>query len=175
MQRRVFLIGGAAALAAGPGMLQAKTSKAPSHLSLYHTHTQETLDLERSRKGGFSKKSLKQVDKFLRDHRNDEVAHIDPDLLETLFDLTRRANNPDGVIEIVSGYRSPETNSEMRKKSRGVAKKSFHMLGKAVDIRVRGNSTSDLRDIAIAMKRGGVGYYRKSDFIHLDTGQARHW
>jgi uncharacterized protein YcbK (DUF882 family) len=175
MQRRVFLIGGAAALAMGPGILQAKTRTAPSHLSLYHTHTCETLDLERSSKGGFSKKAMKQVDHFLRDHRTDEITHIDPRLLNTLFDLTRRAKNPDGVIEIVSGYRSPETNAEMRKKSRGVARKSFHMLGKAVDIRVRGSSTSDLRDVAIAMKRGGVGYYRRSDFIHLDTGQVRHW
>ena len=175
MHRRTFLLGGLAALAAGPRILQAKIHTGPQQLSLCHTHTNETLDLRYPGGDLISGKVQSRLDHFLRDFRTEECASIDPRLVETLCELKQRAGNPDGVIEIISAYRSPATNAKLRKKSRGVARKSFHMLGKAVDIRLRGTPTSELRDIAIAMKRGGVGYYRRSDFIHLDTGRVRHW
>ncbi len=175
MQRRTFLLGGLAALAAGPRILQAKIDSTPRHISLFHTHTEETLDVVYSKKTGLSRETLNRLNHFLRDFRTEQSIRIDPRLFDTLYELKRRAGNPDGVIEIISAYRSPETNAKLRRKSRGVARKSFHLQGKAVDIRLRGSATSALRDIAIAMKRGGVGYYRRSDFIHLDTGQVRHW
>ena len=175
MQRRTFLLGGLAALAAGPRILQAKINNDPTHLSLFHTHTSESLDLLYPDETQLTRDSLNRLNHFLRDFRTEQSAAIDPKLVETLCELKRRAGNPDGVFEIISAYRSPQTNAKLRKKSRGVARKSFHMLGKAVDIRLRGTRTSELRDIAIAMKRGGVGYYSRSDFIHLDTGRVRHW
>lgn len=175
MQRRTFLLGGLAAFAAGPRILQAKIDPTPRHLSLFHTHTEETLDVAYSNEGGLSREALSRLNHFLRDFRTEQSTRIDPRLFDTLYELQRRAGNPDGVIEIISAYRSPATNSKLRRRSRGVARNSFHVLGRAVDIRLRGSATSELRDIAIAMKCGGVGYYRRSDFIHLDTGQVRCW
>ena len=175
MQRRTFLLGGLAALVAGPRILQAKIDSTPRHLSLFHTHTEECLDVVYSKERDLSPHTLARLNHFLRDFRTDESARIDPRLFDTLYELKRRAGNPDGVIEIISAYRSPQTNSKLRRKSKGVARKSLHLKGKAVDIRLRGSATSELRDVAIAMGRGGVGYYRRSDFIHLDTGQVRHW
>jgi uncharacterized protein YcbK (DUF882 family) len=175
MQRRTFLLGGLAALASGPRILQAKIHTNLRHLSLFHTHTEESLDVAYSKERDLSREALTRLNHFLRDFRTEEITRIDPRLFKTLYELKRRAGNPDGVIEIISAYRSPETNAKLRRKSKGVARKSLHVLGKAVDIRLRGTATSELRDIAIAMGRGGVGYYRRSDFIHLDTGQVRHW
>ena len=175
MQRRTFLLGGLAALAAGPRILQAKIHDDPTHIALFHTHTEESLELVYPGERRLTQDFQSQLNHFLRDFRTEQSAAIDPKLVDTLCQIKRRAGNPDGVFEIISAYRSPQTNAKLRKKSRGVARKSFHMLGKAVDVRLRGTSTSELRDIAVALKRGGVGYYRRSDFIHLDTGQVRHW
>ena len=175
MQRRTFLLGGLAALAAGPRIVQAKIDKDPTHLSLFHTHTEESLDLVYPGQRSLSQDFQSRLNHFLRDFRTEQSVSIDPRLVDTLCEIKRRAGNPDGTFEIISAYRSPQTNAKLRKKSRGVARKSFHMLGKAVDVRLRGTPTSELRDIAVVMKRGGVGYYRRSDFIHLDTGQVRNW
>jgi len=175
MRRRDFIIGGLAALTAGPGIVHAKVDTRPRQISLHHTHTSESLDVTFSRNGHYSKSGLQQLNRFLRDFRTEEVSRIDPRLFDLLHQVKRKAGNPDGVFEIISAYRSPKTNQALRKKSRGVARKSWHMQGMALDVRLRGTSTRDLRDAAIALKQGGVGYYRRSDFVHLDTAQVRTW
>ena len=177
MQRRDFLLGAlaAAAATAAPGIVQAKIASRPQQLSLYHTHTSESLDIQVGSLDQVSGDAHGRLNRFLRDFRTEEVYGIDPELFKLLTDLKQRAGNPDGVFEIISAYRSPKTNNMLRGKSGGVARKSLHMQGKALDIRLRGTPTSTLRDLAINLKRGGVGYYRSSDFIHVDTGRVRRW
>jgi uncharacterized protein YcbK (DUF882 family) len=175
MQRRSFLLGGLAALTAGPRVLHAKADPAPHLLSLHHTHTDEALELPYRLGQRLAPRTLRSLNHFLRDFRTEESVTIDRQLLDILTELKRRARNPDGVIEIISAYRSPKTNAMLRRKSSGVARRSLHMEGKALDVRLRGTSTSRLRDLAIDLRRGGVGYYRRSNFVHLDTGRVRHW
>ena len=118
--------------------------------------------------------AVARLERFLRDHRNGKTREIDPKLFDLLYALRERAAVK-APFHLVSGYRSPETNEMLRSKSGGVARKSQHLLGKAIDVRLRGVDTADLRDAAIDLARGGVGFYRESDFIHLDTGGVRQW
>jgi len=177
MHRRTFLLGALAAAAstATPRLVQAKIDDRPRQLSFYHTHTSETLDLSFNGLEQISRDARGRLNHFLRDFRTEEEHTIDPVLFQLLGDLQQRAGNPDGIFEIISAYRSPKTNQMLRGKSGGVARKSLHMRGMALDIRLRGTSTAELRDHAIALRRGGVGYYRRSDFIHVDTGRVRRW
>jgi uncharacterized protein YcbK (DUF882 family) len=115
-----------------------------------------------------------RVAHFLRDHRNDERHEIDPTLLDVLHTV-REAAGGGAVYHVISGYRSPETNARLREKSGGVARNSLHMQGRAIDVRLPGVETSRLRDVALLLELGGVGYYRESDFVHLDTGRVRTW
>ena len=117
---------------------------------------------------------MEKISKILRDHRADEIHAIDPGLMDFLYDLLTEVDNH-GEVHIISGYRSPKTNTKLRNKSKGVARGSLHMQGKALDFRRPGTDTVVLRDTARRMKRGGVGYYRKSDFIQIDTGRVRNW
>jgi len=110
----------------------------------------------------------------MRDHRNGESHDIDPALYDQLYDLALAAKC-DPRFEIISGYRSPESNARMAAASHGVAKHSLHMEGRAIDIRMHGCSCADVRDLALAAAKGGVGYYRHSDFVHIDTGRFRTW
>lgn len=143
-------------------------------LSFYHTHTGETLDVVLDPKN-ISKRTVRQVSRFLRDFRTGEIHSIDPHLLDLLCRIKKRCRG-DGTIEVISGYRSPATNASLYKKSSGgVAKKSLHMQGKAIDIRLSNLQTRKLRDIACSLELGGVGYYPKSDFVHIDTGRVRFW
>ncbi len=160
---------------ATPGLLHAKTDSSPHRISFYHTHTSERLSLDYDPDKGLNARSRQQLNHFMRDFRTEEVLDIDPALLPILYGLAHSCRNPDGVIEIISAYRSPKTNSKLRSKSKGVARKSLHMQGKALDIRLRGTPISELCDQAIDMKLGGVGYYRRSNFIHVDTGPVRRW
>ena len=119
--------------------------------------------------------ALARLNQVLRDHRNGEVHEIDPRLFDQLHDLALAAHC-DPHYEIISGYRSPESNDKMSARpGSGVAKKSLHMQGRALDVRLKGCPCSDLRDLALAAKQGGVGYYQRSDFVHLDTGTFRTW
>lgn len=142
-------------------------------LSFYHTHTGETLDLVFNLKTGKPEK-VKRVVKFLRDFRTGDVHQIDLRLFDTLCRLQMECGSS-GTFEVISGYRSPATNEKLRSKTSGVAKKSLHMEGRAIDIRLSDVPTRELGVKARSMKRGGVGYYAKSDFIHLDTGRVRSW
>jgi len=165
------LIPGAVVVILG-GRLPAVAS--PRELTFRHTHTGESLKLSRNPDGLFDSAGLGRVDHFLRDFRTGEIQPIDPGVLTFLGDL-HQATGSRGVFEVISGYRSPGTNALLRDQGRGVAKKSLHMQGRAIDVRLTDVASSDLRDAAIALKRGGVGYYRQSDFVHLDTGRFRTW
>ena len=156
--------------------LAAKDPKSASfkNLAFYNTHTQERLHICYCRNGKYDAAALSKINYILRDHRSHEVKEIDIRLLDLLHELSRKTN-PQAPFHIISGYRSPSTNKKLRKKSKGVASKSMHMLGKAIDIRIPGYSTRKLRDVASKMKSGGVGYYAKSDFVHVDTGRVRYW
>jgi uncharacterized protein YcbK (DUF882 family) len=139
-----------------------------------HTHTGERLNTVYFRDGEYDAAALLKVSHTLRDFRTEEVHPIDPALLDVLFDLRMRTGHTE-PYQIISAYRSPETNDVLRSKSSGVAEHSLHLQGQAIDIRVAGVATKKLRDLALAMHRGGVGYYRKSDFLHVDTGRVRSW
>jgi uncharacterized protein YcbK (DUF882 family) len=143
-------------------------------LYFYHTHTKESLAVVYHDGNHYIPAALEQINNFLSDFRNGDVRAIDPATLDILFRL-RAHFGGSGTFEIISAYRSPETNAMLRAKGRDVAKRSLHMEGKAIDARLRGVDTASLRDAAIALKLGGVGYYRASDFVHVDNGRVRTW
>jgi uncharacterized protein YcbK (DUF882 family) len=143
-------------------------------LSLVSTHTNEKLKATYWRNGAYDKGALRDIDHVLRDHRTGEVARMDTDLLDLLVELHRRTGSRK-PFQIISGYRSPKTNAMLASASGGVAKRSLHMDAKAIDIRLADVALSDLRQAALGMKAGGVGYYKKSNFIHVDTGRVRQW
>lgn len=145
-------------------------------LSFYHTHTGKRLDVVYSRDGAYVPSALEEINHFLFDFRTGDKAEMDPELLDLIYDV-REALGSDGVYQVVSAYRSPKTNEMLRGRSQksGVAKNSQHLLGKAIDVRLEGITTATLRDKAISMQRGGVGYYEASDFVHMDTGRVRRW
>jgi uncharacterized protein YcbK (DUF882 family) len=115
------------------------------------------------------------LDHFLRDHRTGDVKHYDPRVFDILSDLAAAVGHPNGEIEIICGYRTPWSNEFLRSRSAGVAKNSQHMQAHAIDIRIPGVKTLTLRNAALALGRGGVGYYPRSDFVHVDTGRVRTW
>jgi uncharacterized protein YcbK (DUF882 family) len=156
-----------------PTLAQAKTAPARS-LSFYHTHTGEKLAITYYEQGDYHLDALAEASRFLRDFRTGEEHPIDRGLLDILHDV-RLATESSGRFEVVSGYRSPNTNAALRAKSNGVAKRSLHMQGRAIDVRLTGVDTAQLREAALALRGGGVGYYPKSGFVHLDTGRVRQW
>ncbi len=143
-------------------------------LSFYHTHTGESLVVTYYRDGNYLPQGMEQLREFLADWRNGKERDIDPLLMDVLWNIHLKGRHM-GTYEVISAYRSPETNAMLRGKSSGVARNSQHVPGKAIDVRLRGMETSVLRDIALELKRGGVGYYAKSDFVHVDTGRVRRW
>lgn len=163
----------AVGLAATPSWAMISASR-PRSLSLYNIHTGESLVTEFYAEGRYVPDALKQANYLLRDFRTGDVEEIDPELLDVLATLhdTLDSREP---FHVISGYRSPKTNAMLRKKSNGVAKKSLHMRGKAIDIYLPDRDLALLRSAAIKLKRGGVGYYPKTGFVHLDTGRVRSW
>lgn len=143
-------------------------------LELFNTHTSEALSLAYRDARGLLAPALGKLHWILRDHRANEAAPMDPLLFDQLADLAAAAG-VEPRYEIISGYRSPRTNARLAGAGRGVARRSLHMEGRAIDVRLKGVSCADLRDLALAAGRGGVGYYRSSDFVHLDTGRVRSW
>jgi uncharacterized protein YcbK (DUF882 family) len=144
-------------------------------LELFNTHTNENVKAVYKRGAEYDAAALESFKKLLRDRRNGDIHDIDVRLYDQLFDLARLAKcHPH--YDIISAYRSQESNDKMSSRpGSGVAKKSLHMQGRAIDVRLRGCTCSRLRDLALAAKMGGVGYYEKSDFVHLDTGSFRTW
>jgi uncharacterized protein YcbK (DUF882 family) len=146
-------------------------------LRFYHNHTGERLDVVYRRGDQYIPKALDELDHYLRDHRTGDVRHFDPRLFDLLYDLTASLGDSGGEIDVICGYRTPWSNEFLRTRSphTGVAQHSLHMQAEAIDIRLRGIPTSELRDAALRLRRGGVGYYRSSDFVHVDVGRVRHW
>lgn len=146
-------------------------------LRFYHTHTGERLDIVYRRGDTYLPDALAQLDHFLRDHRTGDVHHYNPKVFDLLHDLTESLGDSGGEIDVVCGYRSPWSNEFLRHRSArsGVAEHSLHMQAEAIDIRLPGIPTSEVRDAALKLDRGGVGYYRASDFVHVDVGRVRRW
>lgn len=142
-------------------------------ITFTNTHTGETVTA-RYFAGTYDPMALAELNRVLRDHRTNEVGSMDPTLFDYLYDVAASAG-VEPHFEVISGFRSATSNAMLRQKSSGVSEKSQHLLGKAIDVRLRGVRTSRLRDLALELKRGGVGYYERSDFVHLDTGRVRRW
>lgn len=155
------------------------TTRQERTLSFYNTHTQETLTASYWRNGRYVSASMEDLNRFLRDHRSGHSHTMSADLMNLLHDikteLKRRHPEKEIVFHVISGYRSPATNAMLRAGGGGQAKKSRHMSGDAIDIRVPGIDTAEIRNLAWCMQRGGVGYYSGSDFVHVDTHKVRHW
>ncbi len=151
-----------------------KQVEPPRNLAFYNVHTDERIKLTYFEKGQYIPEALTQINHILRDHRTGEISPIDTDLLDLLFDLKGQLSCRE-YFNVISGYRSPETNAKLRRNTRGVAKQSYHMRGKAIDIRIPKFDTARLRRLCIKLKGGGVGYYPDSDFVHVDVGPVRTW
>jgi len=143
-------------------------------LSLHNLHTGERVDQPYWMAGSYLPDSLSAINTVLRDHRSGEVYPIDPGLLDLLSALRQQLGSRRGY-EVISGYRSPATNAMLHNASSGVATRSLHMLGQAIDIRLTGTALATLHGAARQMKSGGVGLYTASNFIHVDTGRVRYW
>lgn len=146
-------------------------------LHLHHLHTGENLDVVYRVGDTYIPAALDKLNYFLRDHRTQDEKSYDPKEFDLLHALMAKLGRPNGVIDIVCGYRTPWSNHYLRTRSAdtGVAKHSQHMLAKAIDIRVPGVSTLKLRNTALSLHDGGVGYYPVSQFVHVDVGPVRHW
>lgn len=174
--RRGFLALAAPAIVAAsslPGI--ARAALVPERLlSIYNIHTGEKLTTVYHADGVYLEAALAELNHVLRDWRTDEVYPMETGLLDFLHDLHVKMDSAE-PFHIISGYRSPKTNAKLRNKSKGVAKRSLHMRGMAADIALPGRDIVALRKAALDMKRGGVGLYKKSGFIHVDTGRVRFW
>jgi len=193
-RRRVLAAGGALAGVSAAGLLagtarsretaanQAAAGRrggehrvvAPKRIALLNLHTGERLDIEYSRDGVHVPAALSAIEVLLRDFRTGERHPIDPGLMDYLVQVAQTAG-VDPKFSVISGYRSPQTNARLHERSAGVARHSLHIEGRAIDVRVAGIDCADLAAHALGLRRGGVGYYRASDFVHLDTGAFRTW
>jgi uncharacterized protein YcbK (DUF882 family) len=177
MGRRRFIgigigLGAAAALLPVPGW--AKLKRVERSLSFLHLHTGERLQTVYYADGRYLPSALKQINYLLRDYRVNEVKPVSPDLLDMLFALDRHLGTG-APFEVLSAYRSAETNAILSQRTRGVAKHSLHIEAKAVDIRIPGIKTSDVAQVARALQSGGVGHYPRHNFVHIDVGDVRTW
>jgi uncharacterized protein YcbK (DUF882 family) len=183
-RRRVLKAGGALAGVSAAGLLVAtarsreamarQAASASKRIALVNLHTDERLDIEYFRDGVHVQEALSAIDALLRDFRTGERHAIDPGLMDHLVHVAH-ALEVDASFSVISGYRSPQTNARLREQSTGVAQRSLHMEGRAIDVRIPGVDCADLAAHALDLKCGGVGYYRASDFVHLDTGAFRTW
>ena len=179
-RRRLLGLGvlAGASLAARPlaALAPAAQRPIPRRLAFLNTHTAEEVDVVYWSNGHYVPDALAQINQVLRDHRTEDVKAIDRRVLDLLFELRVKLDT-DEPYQVISGYRSPQSNEYLRGRAptSGVARMSQHMLGRACDVRVRGRTIDQLRDAALAMRRGGVGYYPASNFVHVDVGRVRKW
>jgi uncharacterized protein YcbK (DUF882 family) len=143
-------------------------------LSFVNTHTGEALTSVYFRNGDYVAAELARINWLMRDFRTGDVHPMDPGVLDILSDLRTLAGR-DAAFEVICGYRSPQTNALLHSRSSGVAEHSLHLEGRAIDVRLAGFSTERLHQLALGMKRGGVGFYAASDFVHVDNGRVRYW
>lgn len=174
--RRRFLVGSlsAATVIVGAGRKAAAATVAAHELSFYHIHTAEKLTVTYREHGEVVPGALAEINRYLRDFRTDQIHDIDVGLLDALHSLYTTFDER-GNFEVISGYRSPRTNAALRHVTTGVAENSLHIQGRAIDVRLTSAKTAALRDAALALKSGGVGYYPESNFVHVDTGRVRSW
>ena len=176
-RRRLLALGGAAlgaaAILPAPAFATLSTPR-PRILTLNNLHTGESLRAEFFDSRGYIQDELARLNHFFRDYRANKIKSIDPNLFDHLYRLQGLlgTNKP---VQLISGYRSLDTNDELRARSRGVAKHSYHTKGQAMDFHIEGISLSNIRKAALSMRAGGVGYYPRSNFVHIDTGPVRHW
>lgn len=150
-------------------------SGAPHELRLYETHTHEHIDIVYRRGESYVPTAINDLDHFLRDHRTGTVHDYDPRVFDLLSDLEVAVGHPNAEIDVICGYRTPWSNNFLRSRSSAVAKHSLHMQAMAIDIRIPGVSTLQLRNAALKLHRGGVGYYPGEQFVHVDVGRVRQW
>lgn len=165
---------GAAAALTGIARRAAAENVAAHRLSFYHIHTAEKLNVTYREHGELIPDALTEINHYLRDFRTEQIHEIDVALLDKLHALFTTFDAR-GNFEVISGYRSPHTNEVLRHVTTGVAEHSLHIEGRAIDVRLTSAKTTALRDAALALKAGGVGYYAQSNFVHLDTGNTRSW
>jgi uncharacterized protein YcbK (DUF882 family) len=177
--RRLFLshaarlaLAGAVLPAARPALAALPSART---LDFDHTHTGEQLSIVFAVGTHFVPDALGALNRFLRDHYSGEIGRIDPQLFDLLY-RTRQELGTDQPFQVISGYRCETTNARLRNtRGGGVARQSLHMLGKAIDVRIPGVPLADLRDAALTQQGGGVGFYPRDRFVHLDTGRVRNW
>ena len=179
LNRRGFLrfsLGVGAGLVAAPALARVALPPASGErvLSFYNTHTGEHTRATYWADGEYVASELATLDQLLRDFRSGEVAAMDRRLFDLLYDL-QQLTAASGTFQVISGYRSPATNAQLRRHSDGVAQNSLHTRGQAIDIRLAGVELRDLHRAALSLRAGGVGYYANSGFIHVDTGRVRAW
>ncbi len=171
LSRRAVLGG----LLAAPFIIRpAEAASRARGLAMRHLHTHETIAATYWRNGKYDKGAWKELNHFLRDWRTDDMVRIDLGTLDIIHDICDKLG-ANGKAEILSGYRSPKTNAMLRQNSGGVAKKSYHLKGQAVDFRIPGQNLHKVHRAALSLKSGGVGLYTRSNFIHIDTGPVRNW
>lgn len=157
-----------------PVLARAGAASSERVLGFYNTHTGERVRATYWADGSYVASELAAVDRLLRDHRSGEATAIDRRLFDILYAL-QTATAARGDFHVISGYRSPATNAALRSRSSGVAKGSLHTHGKAIDIRLPGREMKDVHQAALKLRAGGVGYYPRDNFLHLDTGRFRTW
>lgn len=175
-RRSLLALGGlalGAAILPTPAFATLSTPR-PRILTLSNLNTGESIKAEFFDGRGYIPDELSRLNHFFRDYRANKIKSIDPKLFDQIYRLqvlmgTRKP------VQLISGYRSLDTNNELRSHSRGVAKKSYHTKGQAMDFHIEGLSLSNVRKAALSLKAGGVGYYPSSNFVHIDTGPVRHW
>jgi uncharacterized protein YcbK (DUF882 family) len=176
LARRSFLRTSGAALLtlAAPTLTRAAPSSKLRRVNLHNIHTGEKLAADYCVDGCYEPQAMTAINKILRDFRTGEIHPIDPRLLNLLSDLNTRMESA-AAFEVISGYRSPQTNSMLHERSKGVASKSLHMDGIAIDVRLPGSALTSLHDCALKLGKGGVGFYPTSNFVHVDVGRVRRW
>jgi uncharacterized protein YcbK (DUF882 family) len=172
-RRRVLRVFSWAALSLALPLSSAAWAAATRSISLYHTHTGERFNAEYFVNGEYLPDAIAELSHLLRDFRTGDVCEFDARLFDTLYALKLACG--EGTYEVISAFRSEKTNQMLRQQSKRVAKDSLHLSGRAIDVRLPGRETRKLRDAALALQQGGVGYYARSNFVHLDTGPVRAW
>ena len=167
-------LGGSIAQPAPDAQPASDAEPAPRRIALLNLHTGERLEAEYFRDGAYLPDALAALEVLLRDFRSGEKHAMDPKLMDYLVDAAAQVRAPP-AYSVISGYRSPETNERLHERSSGVSQRSLHMQGRAIDVCMTGRDCADLAASARGLKRGGVGYYRASNFVHLDTGAFRTW
>jgi uncharacterized protein YcbK (DUF882 family) len=176
ISRRRLLLGAGCVMGASLLSFPAQASRSTNSrdLSVFNLNTGERVKASYWEKGRYLPDGLAELNHLLRDYRRDEVFNIDRKLFDQLYLLQQRLGHH-GEIQLISGYRSSATNNAKHRRSKGVAKHSYHVLGQAVDVRLQGVQLAHLRKAALQLKVGGVGYYPSDNFVHLDTGPVRSW